>query len=303
MGSSRRPLEGVFVLLPLPTNTNQQIDFDLLRNNITYLSDSGVQGVIALGSMGEFYSVTSKEFDNVVDVVVDSTRDKIASVIGCSYQNFNECVRRTKYAENAGADGAMVMPSYYLDVNLNEAFNFYQVLDQSISDIQIMVYNFPPASKINITPELWDDLISLNSIKAVKESNGDLNHITRILTKHRNRVNVFAGSEMWTLPMSLLGSKGVVSIFGPGLPKFVVNFYKNCINKNLDDAIIMHRLFVEAGFFINTNNEVGWLKALAEICGQNSGHPRFPYSPLSNEEYELLSDWVSSLKKKFPNYV
>ena len=166
-----------------------------------------------------------------------------------------------------------------------------------------MVYNFPPASKINITPELWDDLISLNSIKAVKESNGDLNHITRILTKHRNRVNVFAGSEMWTLPMSLLGSKGVVSIFGPGLPKFVVNFYKNCINKNLDDAIIMHRLFVESGFFINTNNEVGWLKALAEICGQNSGHPRFPYSPLSNEEYELLSDWVSSLKKKFPNYV
>ena len=98
-------------------------------------------------------------------MTIEKVKD-MAVRLGMRFDGFDpagETIEVSAAAENAGADGAMVMPSYYLDVNLNEAFNFYQVLDQSISDIQIMVYNFPPASKINITPELWDDLISLNS--------------------------------------------------------------------------------------------------------------------------------------------
>src|SRR5437899_3143374 len=118
------------------------IDFEAMKRNVNFLVEAGVHGVIALGSTGEFFQLSEGEFDKVVDTVVEATGRKISCSIGCSYQNLTECVRRTKYAERAGADGAMIMVPYYLPVTQEAALDFYRRIDAAVNEIQIMVYNF-----------------------------------------------------------------------------------------------------------------------------------------------------------------
>ena len=259
------------------------------------IATSGLDGVIALGSMGEFYTVSAKEFDQLVDTISDKAPSQLATVVGCSYQNTEECLRRVQYAQERGIDAAMVMPPYYLNVNQEEALEHYRIIDEKSDRIQIMAYNFPPASRFNITPEFWEKLVKFESITAVKESHGDLFHITRVIKEYGGRISVFAGSEGWFFPMSVLGSKSLVSIFGYALPALVKKFYDTCRSGNKEDALRMHNKFVDAMWFIDTYNEVAWLKALSEICGRNVGPPRPPYSKLDPVHYSSLETWVKSL--------
>jgi 4-hydroxy-tetrahydrodipicolinate synthase len=293
-------LEGVQVLVPLPTKSDYSIDFEGMKDNVRYLVNAGVHGVIALGSTGEFFQLSATEFDKVADTVVEATDGKASCTIGCSYQNLDECLRRTKYAERAGADGAMIMPPYYLPLTQEAALDFYTIIDGAVDNIQIMAYNFPPASRINLAPELWEKLVELPSITAVKESNSDIFHVTRVLSRVGSKVSVLAGSEAWLLPETILGAKGVTSIFGTGLPRYVLDFYDACKKGDLARAVPMHKAFAEASWFITPFNEVAWVKGLAAICGRHAGPPRPPYAPLGKDELRFLSDWVKAREAENP---
>jgi len=294
LAGRRKELKGVQVLVPLPTKPDYSIDFAGIKENIRYLADAGVHGVIALGSTGEFFQLSAVEFDKVVDATVKAAAGDLACTIGCSYQNLAECVRRMKYAEKAGADGAMIMVPYYLPVTQEAALDFYRRVDEQADGIQVMVYNFPPASRINIAPETWEELLKLPSIKAVKESNSDIFHVSRVLSRVRSRVNVLAGSEAWMLPETPLGAVGVTSIFGTGLPELVLEFYEACRRGDYKKAVPMHTAFAEASWFITPFNEVAWVKGLAEICGRKAGPPRPPYAKLGPEETKFLKKWAAT---------
>ena len=269
-----------------------------MRDNIRHLIKAGVQGIIALGSTGEFFQLSDSEFNEVVDNVVDAVDGKIACTIGCSFQNLPESIRRTEYAESAGADAAMVMVPYYLPVSQEAALKFYQNLDRAVKDILIMAYNFPPASRINLAPELWEELLKLPSIRAIKESNSDIFHVSRVLNRISSKVTVLAGSEAWLLPESQLGAKGVTSIFGTGLPELVLEHYRACKGGDMKRAVPLHMAFAEASWFITPYNEVAWVKGLAGICGRPAGPPRPPYEPLSSVHQRFLRRWVAAQKSR-----
>jgi 4-hydroxy-tetrahydrodipicolinate synthase len=291
--SKRKELKGVQVLVPLPTREDYTIDLAGIKENARHVIDGGVDGVIALGSTGEFFQLSAAEFDKVVDATVAAVGGEVAVTVGCSYQNQAECLRRARYAERAGADGAMIMVPYYLPVSPEATLSFYKSVDESLDGLQVMVYNFPPASRVNIAPELWEDLLHLDSIRAVKESNSDIFHVSRVLSRVKSRVNVLAGSEAWMLPETPLGAVGVTSIFGTGLPELVVSFYRACQKNDFAKAVPMHTAFAEASWFITPYNEVAWVKRMAEICGRKAGPPRPPYEPLGPKETKFLRAWVA----------
>jgi len=291
----RKRLEGVFPLVPFVVKKNQELDLEGLRENINFLSESGVHGFIIFGCMGEFYAPSEEEFNKVVDVAVDAS-GRLACVIGTTFQNTKECIRRTKYAENAGADGVMIAPPYVINPTEDVVLKHYQLINEAIDEIQIMVYNYPPLAKsFNITPKLWNKLLKLDKIKALKESNSDVIHRTVVLNKIADKINVFSGSEALFLSDSLLGAKGIVSLFGIAVPKAVLALYKSCVERNLEQAIKLHRIFSELCSYITPYNEVAFLKATAEIGERAAGPPRSPYQPLDLEEYEVLKKYLSKL--------
>lgn len=294
--TTRKPLEGVFPLLPFAIKENQEPDLEGLAHNVDFLAKSGVHGFIIFGCMGEFYAPSEAEFNLVVDAAVQAAAGRLAVVVGTTFQNTKECIRRTKYAERAGADGVMIAPPYVINPTEEVVFAHYRAINEAVDEIQIMAYNYPPLPRgFNMTPAFWDRLLELEHIKAVKESNGDVWHRVNVLTKIADKINVFSGGEGWLFSDVLLGGKGIVSLFGIAVPKAVLALYNACMSRDLDKAIPLYRKFTQLCGYITGENEVAFLKATAEIGGQKAGRPRAPYQPLEPAVRQVLEKYLTEL--------
>jgi 4-hydroxy-tetrahydrodipicolinate synthase len=285
---SRKTIKGVFPLMPFVLKRDQELDLEGLESNIKRYEDAGFNGYIAFGCMGEFYAPSDEEFRRVVDTAVGATH-KIACVFGTTFHNTAECVRRTKYVEDAGGDGVMVGPPYLIPCDAEAAYEHYRLVNEAADDVQIMVYNNPGSFRFNTTPEFWDKLMELDRIKAVKESNGEVVHRTRVVSHISDRINVFAGGENWILADTLVGGNSMVSVVGPGTPKGTLAFFDACMRRDLNRAIPFHVKFTELFRNITAENEVAWLKACAELGGFRAGPPRAPYIPLDPAARKTLA--------------
>ena len=290
-----KPIKGVFPLMPFVLDDNQEFDVVGLKKNIGIYEQAGVHGYIAFGCMGECYACSFDEFRRVVDIAIETTRT-IACVIGVTYHNTRECVRRAKYAEQAGADGIMVGPPYLIPCTDDAVFAHYKAINDAVDRIQIMAYNNPFSFRVNMTRTTWDRLMSLDRIIAVKESNGDTVHRANVIAHISERISVFAGGEHWFLPDSLVGATGIVGIVGPGAAGASLEFYDACMKQDLDRAVPMHVLYNDLVTDITGENEVGWLKACAELGGLQAGPPRSPYAPIDAQLAGKLKAKLERLK-------
>lgn len=279
--------------MPFVVDSDQKLDLNGLKSNIRAYEEAGFNGYIAFGCMGEFYAPSDEEFKKVVDTAVDVTK-KIACVFGTTFHNTAECIRRTKYVEDAGGDGVMVGLPYLVPCTPEAALEHYTQVNNAADDIQIVAYNNPGSFRFNMTLEFWDKLMKLDRIKAVKESNGEVVHRTRIVSHIAKRINVFSGGENWLLADTLVGGNSIVSVVGPGTPKGTLAFYNACMNRDLERAIAFHVKFTELFRNITAENEVGWLKACAELGGLKAGPPRSPYAPL---DLNIRKDLAAELRE------
>jgi len=282
--NNRKPLSGVFPLVPFAIKEDQSADYDGLAENVDFLARSGVHGTVAFGCMGEFYAPNYEEYKKCVEVAVQAAAGRIAVVVGATWQNTHEAVERALFCEKAGADGIMVATPYVINPTKEVVLEHFRAINSAISEIQILAYNYPPLARgFNMTPEFWDYLLELEHVVALKESNGDVTHRTRVHTKIADKINILPGGEQLMLGDILQGAKGVVSLFGIAVPGAVMKLFNALQKQDLETALPLHKKFTELASLITLENEVAALKATAEFAGRKAGRPRSPYQPLEPE--------------------
>jgi hypothetical protein len=138
----------------------------------------------------------------------------IAVVIGSTAAYQREAVRRARYAEKMGADGSMLAAPYALPVTPAWAMSFFTEVANSLDgDMALMVYNYSPLNGVNITAEMWEGLLDIENIKAIKESNFALPHFDQVLLTIADRIAVFSGNDPAFFHASMLGAVGATGIF------------------------------------------------------------------------------------------
>jgi len=310
MAGTKKQVEGIVALMPTVYKKNYELDLEGVRENIKFTVEAGVHGIATNGSVGEFYQTSFEEFKKIVDVAVDAS-GKAMCMAGCNWHNTPECIERAKYAEDAGADTAMIIPPYYMGSPAcpkDAIYEHYKAVHDATKEIQILVYNNPTLSKANVTPDLWDKLVKLERIVATKESVTNVEQFTELIRRHGKRINVLAGYEAQVLPLMLCGGKGTIAIWALARPKEVLEFYEACLKAKtsssaLEKAVRMHMLFVEEAWRVNTTTareEFAWVsyfKGLNEVAGRKAGPPRLPYHPLPQEFQNKTKEWLQRLEK------
>jgi len=302
---SRAPIEGVLPLTPFALTAEQKVDYEAIHSNIEYLESKRVDGFIQFGSMGQLYAPSEEEFNQVCDVCVEAADDATV-VVASSAPNTSEAIRRARYAEAAGADGTMLALPYALPLTEELAVEFYQDVDRAIDgDIAIMVYNYPPLSGVNITAEMWrEELLNIDAIKAVKESNYNSPHHFDVITTIADQVNFFPGNDNQYWIDSHLDAHGLIGILAWVAPEATVRYFEACQQGNQDDEWTReaYQRFLDAWATINRlpdipmeGYEAAILNALVEIGGGQAGPPRKPYKPLPPEGRDTLERAVKPL--------
>lgn len=303
----RKPLEGLFPLVPLSLDGNEEVNLDGVRDSVQLIAAGGAPGCIVFGSMGQMTNVTEKEFDAVCDAAVAAGHEAgIAVVVGSTAAYQREAIRRARYAERAGADGSMLAAPYALPVTPAWAMDFFVEVAESLDgEMALMLYNYGPLNGVNITAAMWERLLDVENIKAIKESNTALPHFDQVLLTIADRVNVFSGNDPAFYHASTLGAVGATGIFSWAGLKTGTRFIDECRKGNQQDPWVrqafgalqtLSAAIRRPDMPSMLSHEHGYLNAISELGGANPGEPRKPYRRIPEDAVAVVKAAAADLQ-------
>jgi 1-pyrroline-4-hydroxy-2-carboxylate deaminase len=294
-------LRGVLCLIPTVFTAQDDLDIDNFCRNIESLQDSGMHGLIAMSSMGQYYLLDDQEFETLALAARQSCRN-MECLIGTLHQNTREAITRSRFAEKIGADGIYVSPPYYANwTDAESCYAHYKAIHDATDQIRIMAYNFE-AFGFTIDINLWERLLDeCPRIVAVKECT-PLIELGELVRRHRHQLNVMVGLETSLYPNMLLGGAGTVGVFAAAYPRFLMTLYRLCEEGNWAAALPFHRLLA-AYLFEWRRGGYSWdNKGISTAAGLVGGFQRAPHVSPTQQEISFHSAWLERLDQLTDEY-
>lgn len=292
-------LEGTTVAMVTPFNSDDGVDEAGMRENINYLIERGVEGVLAAGTTGESATITHDEQKKMMDIMVEEVDGRVKAIAGAGSNSSKEALSLVKYAEKAGADAALVITPYYNKPQPHGLYEHYKMLVES-TDIPIIVYNVPSRTGTDIDVDTIGKVAQLDNIIAIKEANPDLDKVSQIIKKLeelgcRDDFNIISGNDNLTLPMIALGAKGVISVVANVDPERMSQMVRYALEGNYHDAEKLHyQLYDLMKVLFIESNPVPAKESLI-MMGRPAGNVRMPLGPLKEDSKAQLRKVLQDL--------
>lgn len=260
------------------TEDGSAIDLDAHRRFIDWQLDSGVPGLIILGSTGEFLTVSDTERADFVKATVEHVAGRVPVLVGTMNAYTDKAVRYSREAEQLGADGLMIVPPYYYTPTEDEIFGYYRAISEAVS-VPIMLYNNPVTSNVDMSAALVARLTeSLENIRYIKEASLDVARVFDVVEATHGVMNVFAGERI--VESFLLGAVGYVNPFGNYAPRASSLIWDLLISGHVEQARRIQTKLDEVNAIIAaghpTYGHQCYSKALAAVAGYPVGDVRAP---------------------------
>ena len=291
-------LEGTTVAMVTPFTKEDGVDETGMRENINYLVERGVNGILVAGTTGESATITHDEQMKMIDILVDEVNGKTAAVAGAGSNSSSEALGLVKHAEDAGADAALVITPYYNKPQQHGLYEHYKLLSDS-TNIPIIAYNVPSRTGTDLEVETIVKIAQLENIVAIKEANPDLDKVSQTI-KRLQEINcknfmVLSGNDNLTLPMMALGAKGVISVVANVDPARMSQMVQSALAGDSNTAAKLHyELFNLMKILFVESNPVPAKEAL-NLMGRPAGHVRMPLAPLKEENRAKLQKVLNDL--------
>ncbi len=258
------------------------IDYAATQGVLDALIRDGIHGVIVMGTCGENNSLDADEKREVLRSAVDTARGRIPVVAGVSEMTTPRAAAFARDAEKIGADGLMVLPAMVYVPTEDELVNHFTAVADATS-LPIMLYNNPPAYRVNIGLTALERLASRNNIVAVKESAPDTRRFTDLVNAFGERFTLMAGLDDVALEGLILGAKGWVSGLTNAFPRESIALYDAFVRGDLDTARAIYRWFMPLLHLDAEHDLVQAIKLAEQVMGRGSERVRPPRWPLSGQ--------------------
>lgn len=285
---------GLTVALVTPfTSDGSEVDEAKLRELIDWHVEQGTNCLAPCGTTGESPTLSHAEHDRVVALTCEHAAGRIQVMAGTGSNSTAEAVRLTKAAQQAGADGALIVAPYYNKPTQEGFYQHYKAVADAC-DLPIVVYNIPGRSAANIEPETINRLGELPTIVAVKEATGRMDQASAILSG--SNLTVLSGDDSLTLPLMSMGGSGIVSVAGNIIPADMLALVAAWTSGDLAAAqSAHHKLFPLCKDMLGLATNPIPVKAAMALVGKDVGPVRLPLVGLTESE-------TASLKKTLADY-
>ena len=210
---------GVFPAITTQLKRDQSLDLDATARHIEALLDSGVTGLIMLGSLGENQSLDADEKRTVFEHAVKTVNGRVPVLSGVAESSTAAACRYARDCERLGGDGFMLMPGMiYKTTDPAETLAHFRTVAKA-TGLPIMIYNNPISYGNDITPEMFAQLAPVKNFVALKESSGNTRRITDLHNVVGDRYAIFTGVDDLALESAVLGIDGWVAGTGIAFPK------------------------------------------------------------------------------------
>ena len=281
---SKINLQGIFPPIPTPF-INGHIAYDELAANIEKWSETGLKGLVAMGSNGEYVYLSAKEKRDFIAKVVELTPDHMQVIAGAGCESTQETIELTRDCAELGAHAALVVSPHYYGGKMNEAAlvaHFTAVADHS--PIPILLYNVPKFTHINMTCGLVAQLSRHPNIVGIKDSTGNVSQLGDIANHVDADFNLLVGTAGALFGALALGCVGGVLALANVAPQICVQIYQHVHEGNFEAAKKLQLKMIPVNQAVTANYGVPGLKAAMDMLGYFGGEPRPPLLPTSEME-------------------
>ena len=211
--------EGAGVALVTPFKESGEINYSKLEELVEEQIAGGTDSIIICGTTGESATLTHDEHIKEIKFTCDVVNGRIPVIAGTGSNCTATAVYLSKCAEEAGADGLLLVSPYY-NKSTQKGLRIHFTEVAEAVKIPILLYNIPGRTGININPETIVDLCkNVENIVGVKEASGNFSSIAKIASLSDGWVDLYSGNDDQIVPLLSLGAKGVISVLANVLPR------------------------------------------------------------------------------------
>ena len=278
---------GVFPAITTQMHEDGSLNIKGTSSHTEALIESGVSGIIFLGSLGENQTLTPEEKRMFMREMVAVVAGRVPVLSGVAESSTAEAVRYVADCETLGADGFMVMPAMCYRGDTEEALGHLRTV-AAATRRGVMVYNNPISYFNDITPESFAMLAEVPNIVAIKESSGDTRRITDLRNVVGDRYALFTGVDNLLLESAILGIDGWVAGSGIAFPKENQYLWDLTREGRWEEARALYRWFTPLLHLDVSTKLVQNIKLAEQETGLGREWVRAPRRPLAGGERERV---------------
>ncbi|MEG2354057.1 MAG: 4-hydroxy-tetrahydrodipicolinate synthase [Clostridium sp.] len=278
--------KGSAVAIVTPFNETG-VDFDKLKELLEWHIENNTDAIVVCGTTGEASTMSETERKATIKFVIDTINKRIPVIAGTGTNNTATSISMSKWAEEAGIDGLLLITPYYNKTTQKGLIAHFTAINNSVNT-PIILYNVPGRTGMNITPTTLLELCELKNIVAIKEASGDISQIAKMKALCGDKIDVYSGNDDQIIPVLSLGGIGVISVLANVIPKITHNMVMNYLNGNTKEACALQlkHLALCDSLFIETNPIP--VKTAMNLMGMNVGDLRLPLCEMTESNKSVL---------------
>ena len=278
---------GVVPAMATPFTPDFEVDEATFRSLIDWYIEQGVHGISVAGSQGEFFALDHQERIRLTELSVEAIGGRVPLYMGTGGISTREAITYTRVAESAGADLALVITPYFISPNGEELVEHFSQIAKA-TKLPVMLYNNPPRTGTNVTPEIYTRCAQIDNVVGIKDSSGDITQVVEYVLAGGAEKVVFAGRDTIIMSLVMHGGAGAISPAANVFPSLVVDLYDAIKAGRMAEALEISNALAPLRAAWAWASFPVVIKEAMDVMGRRAGPARPPISGLSPDRRAQL---------------
>lgn len=287
-------LKGVGVALVTPFNEDLSVDFDSLTKLVNYNIENGTNYLVVLGTTAEAATLSDEEKKQVIEHIIKVNNKRVPLVLGIGGNNTLEVKKQIEEADLSEFEAVLSVSPYYNKPNQEGLYQHYKALASTGKNI--IIYNVPSRTGQNIEAETTLRLAKeFPNLFLIKEAAPNILQYFDILRKKPEGFSLVSGDDEYTLPVTLAGGDGVISVIGQAYPKEFSTMVQLAFEGKVKEAYEIHNKLVEITRLIFAEGNPCGIKVILTEMGIIKNYLRLPLVPASEGLYAKIKAEMANI--------
>jgi 4-hydroxy-tetrahydrodipicolinate synthase len=289
---------GVIPAIPTPfTPDGREVDGAALRRVVRHVVDGGVHGIMTTGGTGEFPHLSRDERRLVTEIVVSGAAGAVPVFAGTSACATWEAIAFAEDAAAAGADAAILTPPFYFRIPDEMLYGYFADV-AAAGALPVVIYNNPLYTGNNLSPGLLAELMAIDGVVGLKQSNDDLGQLVEALRRAEGtRGALCTGIDSQFYAALCVGAAGIFSTAAAIVPAAMVRLYELVQEDDHEGALAQHRALQPLNRFLEYDpGYVSPTKEALRMLGLDCGPVRRPLPDFPDAERAALQEALAGLQ-------
>lgn len=263
------------------------IHYDMLKRLLERQMQVGVQAVVLSGTTGEAATLSEEEKAELVWKAKEFTGKDLMILSGSGSSSTAQAVRQSQAAEQAGADGLLVISPYCNKASPAGLIAHYSAVCEA-TKLPVVAYNVPGRTGLDIPVSVYKELCNIDNFVGVKEASTDITKFTDIRHECGEDFTIWCGNDEMSVPAMAMGAAGVISVASNVWPEDMVAMTTAALEGDFTAAARLQTAMQPRirALFCEVNPIP--VKAAMKLMGYDCGPCRLPLTAPSSEHLELL---------------